>query len=215
MYRYWGDQEPLQTIIARMYRLEQGGTFAVFLGCDALRKGYGAAIYTYNVTVFDPTWFTRNVDIAERLTKQREVKSDERLQVATSGYLQFLQLGGRLRFADLSQVLVRALLRFRLLQRSAALHLSVRVLNPDGSSSSPGISDMGQSGHGTQDYAMAGSFSRARRHVLVVDPYQPNPYGEAHEYWISIDRVVTAILLGIVTHDANLLVVYPRRKRPP
>src|SRR2546426_2508403 len=57
VYRYWGDTEPLDTIIARMYRLERGGTFAVFLGCDALRKGYCATIYTYNVTVFDPTWF--------------------------------------------------------------------------------------------------------------------------------------------------------------
>ena len=58
--------------------------------------------------------------------------------------------------------------------------------------------------------------SLAGRTVLVVDPYQPTPYGPSHEYWISIDRVVAAILLGIVTHDANLLVVYPpnRASRP-
>ena len=42
-----------------------------------------------------------------------------------------------------------------------------------------------------------------------LDPYQPNPYAPTYEYWLSIDRVVAAILLGIVTHDANLLVVYP------
>jgi hypothetical protein len=47
--------------------------------------------------------------------------------------------------------------------------------------------------------------------VLVVDPYQPNPWAPSHEYWIGIDRVVAAILLGIVTHDANLLVVHPVR----
>ena len=47
------------------------------------------------------------------------------------------------------------------------------------------------------------------RRVLVVDPYQPTPYSTTYEYWISIDRVVAAILLGIVTHDANLLVVHP------
>jgi len=28
-------------------------------------------------------------------------------------------------------------------------------------------------------------------------------------YWVNADRVVGAILLGIVTHDANMLVVYP------
>ena len=49
--------------------------------------------------------------------------------------------------------------------------------------------------------------------MLVVDPYQPNPYGTSHEYWISVDRVLAAILLGIVTHDANLLVIYPRQPR--
>ena len=27
-------------------------------------------------------------------------------------------------------------------------------------------------------------------------------------YWLGIDRVVAAILLGIVTHDANVLVIY-------
>ena len=114
IYRYWGDDEPLEGIIARSWRLRQGGTFAVFLGCDALRKGYRATIYTYNLTVFDPTWFTRpGVNIAERLLRQREVKMDYRLQYATEGYIEFLNYGGRLRFANLSQYLVRGLLRCR------------------------------------------------------------------------------------------------------
>ena len=40
--------------------------FAVFLACDALRKGYSATIYTYNLMVFDPTWFGHDdVNIAE------------------------------------------------------------------------------------------------------------------------------------------------------
>src|SRR5207237_8581913 len=72
VYAYWGDKEPLDTVVARMWRLRQGGTFAVFLGCDALRKGYRARIYTYNLTVFDPTWFTPpHVDIAGQLALQR------------------------------------------------------------------------------------------------------------------------------------------------
>src|SRR5438105_8825822 len=83
IYGYWGDEEPLSTVVSRMWRMKAGGTFAVFLGCDALRKGYQARIYTYNLTVFDPTWFTRaGIDIAERLSRQREVKADQRLQYA-------------------------------------------------------------------------------------------------------------------------------------
>src|SRR5207248_10185342 len=100
--------EPLESVVARMHRLKEGGTFAVFLGCDALRKGYRATIYTYNLTVFDPTWFNRRgVNIAERLLRQRDVKVDYRLQYATEGYLEFLNYGGRLRFANLSQYLMR------------------------------------------------------------------------------------------------------------
>ena len=104
------------TVIERMWRLEHGGTYAVFLGCDALRKGYRARIYTYNLTVFDPTWFTRpHVDIAARLARAaRGEGRAARLQHATDGYLEFLTRGGRLRFANLSQRLIRGILRCRL-----------------------------------------------------------------------------------------------------
>jgi hypothetical protein len=34
-------------------------------------------------------------------------------------------------------------------------------------------------------------------------------------YEIKIDRVIGAILLGVLTHDANLLVIEPARQAPP
>ena len=61
------------------------------------------------------------------------------------------------------------------------------------------------SGH----FVIIGGWNRMKRKVLVIDPYQPRRYGLALQYWLGIDRVITAILLGIVTHDANLLVIYP------
>src|SRR5438105_12152535 len=54
VYRYWGEAEVLTDVIARMHRLEHGGTFPVYLGCDALRRGYRAAVSSHSVTVFDP-----------------------------------------------------------------------------------------------------------------------------------------------------------------
>ena len=63
-YRYWHDDDTLHDVIARMHSLEHGGTFAVYLACDALRKSYSATIDTYNLLVFDPTWFEEGVDIA-------------------------------------------------------------------------------------------------------------------------------------------------------
>jgi hypothetical protein len=64
------------------------------------------------------------------------------------------------------------------------------------------------SGH----FVVIAGYDRERRKLLVVDPYHKNPYASTHEYWLSIERVVGAVLLGIVTHDANLLVIHPPRK---
>jgi hypothetical protein len=213
VFRYWGEEEPLQTIIDRGERLEHGGTYAVFLACDALRKGYRATIYTYNITVFDPTWFRGEVDIAERLVRQRDVKASEpRLVHATNGYLEFLRLGGGLRFVDLTAELIHGILRRRLpiitglsatyLYRSAREYGVQSVV--DDVAGAP-------AGH----FVVLAGYNADRGSLLVVDPYQPTPYGPSLAYWIAAERVMGSILLGIVTHDANLLVVHPKPVSAP
>jgi hypothetical protein len=208
IYRYWGSESALLEIISRMHRMEFGGTYAVFLACDAIRLGYQATIYTYNLTVFDPTWFSPGVDIAERLTRQREEKPDVRLQNVTEGYLEFLKLGGRLRLRDLSRPMIRGLLRRNLPiitgLSSTYLYRAAREYGPnDAPDDVRGL----PAGH----FVVIAGYDRSKHDVLVVDPYGLHPYGPLHEYWINIDRVLGAILLGIVTHDANLLVIRPGR----
>ena len=56
-------------------------------------------------------------------------------------------------------------------------------------------------------------YDRERREVLVADPLQIVPEAESHLYSVSIDRVIGAILLGIVTYDANLLIIEPPSPR--
>ena len=213
VYRYWGEDVALETVIARTRTLEHGGTFAVFLACDALRHGYRATIFTYNVTVFDPTWFGRpGVDIAERLRRQREVKMDYRLQHATEGYLEFLALGGRIRLADLSPRLVRGILRRRMpiLTGLSATFLYRTVREIGENDQSDDIRGF-PSGH----FVVIAGYDLQSRKVLVADPYEPNPYGGTREYWMRMERVGAAVLLGIVTHDANLLVIRPRHRADP
>ncbi len=202
VYRYWGRQEHLQDVIARTGKLERGGTIAVFLACDALRQGFQATIYTFNLTVFDPTWFVGTVDIGERLLRQRAEKShDPRVQEVTAGYIEFLRLGGRLRLTDLSRYLLRGILRRRLPiitgLSATYLYRAMREYGPqdeaDDVRGTPG-------GH----FVVLAGYDRPARTVLVADPYGPS-----RDYWIRIDRAVGAILLGIVTHDANLLIIQP------
>lgn len=212
IYRYWGEEERLPDIIARTRKFERGGTFAVFLACDALRKGYEATIYTYNLTVFDPTWFTPGTDIAERLRQQSKVKKDARLRHVTEGYLEFLSLGGRLRLTDLSRRLISGLLRRKLPiltgLSSTCLYRTAREYGPN---DEPDDVRGTPAGH----FVVIAGYNRKDRTVLVADPYGPHPYGPSLDYWINTDRVVNAVLLGIVTHDANLLVIHPPKAPPP
>lgn len=212
VYRYWGSEVALETVIGRTRVLEHGGTIAVFLACDALASGYSATIYTYNLNVFDPTWFRRHMDIAERLRAQREVKTDRRLPFATEGYLEFLRLGGQLRFTDLSPPLVRGLLRRRFPiitgLSSTFLYRTAREY---------GQLDIADDLRGTPSghFVVIAGYDRPARTLLVADPYGPHPYGATRDYWIRMDRVFNAILLGIVTHDANLLIISPPQSGTP
>ncbi len=212
VYRYWSEDISLDKVIGRTQAMAHGGTIAVFLACDALANGYEATIYTYNLTMFDPTWFRRRMDIAERLQAQRELKDDPRLHHATEGYLDFLRLGGRLRFSDLSPPLLRGLLRRRypILTGLSSTFL-YRAAREYGPSDIPDDVRGTPSGH----FVIISGYDRKARRLLVVDPYEPHPYGGTREYWIRMDRVVNAILLGIVTHDANLLIVSPRKGSRP
>ena len=94
-------------------QLEEGGTLAVLLGRHALTRGYRAAILTYNLQVFDPTWFDLpSEEIRERLAAQAAVKKHwRRLQAASRGYDEFLRLGGKLRLRDLEPALLRKFLK--------------------------------------------------------------------------------------------------------
>jgi hypothetical protein len=52
-----------------------------------------------------------------------------------------------------------------------------------------------------------------KREVLVADPYKSNPLASTRYYAVKIHRLIGAILLGIMTYDANLLVIEPKAAR--
>src|SRR5688572_15650321 len=108
LYRYHNDELPLEKVVSEVDTLEHGGTLAVLLACHALRRGYEATIYTYNLQMFDPTWFGPDAPpLPERLEAQMAVKESPRLHVATRGYLDYLQLGGSVLMEDLTSELIR------------------------------------------------------------------------------------------------------------
>jgi hypothetical protein len=52
-------------------------------------------------------------------------------------------------------------------------------------------------------------YDRGERTVSIADPLRSNPVSDSRYYDAPIDRVVGAILLGILTYDANLLIIEP------
>ncbi|MBI4844285.1 MAG: hypothetical protein HY809_08200 [Nitrospirae bacterium] len=75
--------------------------------------------------------------------------------------------------------------------------------------SQPTETTCGPAGH----FVVLSGYNREEKTVMVADPFHPNPYSESHHYTTSITRVLCSILLGVLTYDANLLIIEPKRMK--
>ncbi len=207
LYRFHGDLVDLETIIGEISPLETGGHLAVHLACHALRRGYTGTIYTYNLRLFDPTWFQGNVDIAGRLKAQAKVKTGRRLRSATKHYIEFLDRGGRILYEDLTEDLLR-----RHLDRGLPVLTGLSSTYLYGCAREFGTETLTYDdvrGEPTGHFVVLYGRDPVRNEILVADPLRDNPGFRTHHYALPASRVIAAILLGVVTWDANLLVLSP------
>lgn len=212
VYRYYGDRMPLAQLIDEVQPLSTGGTLAVHLACHALRRGYRATIYTYNLLLFDPTWFPGPVHgLANKLEAQRKAKTDPKLGLATEAYLEFLELGGNLRFHELTPGLIANYLKRG---RPVLTGLSATYLY--GCARERGhqqtVAD-DVAGVPVGHFVVLSGYDAASGDVHVADPLRDNPPFASHYYSVNIARVLGAVLLGVLTSDANLLVLEPPEDR--
>ena len=215
IYRYWGDDVPLRQLIGEIERTPSGGTADVFLANHALARGYRATIFTYNVRIFDPTWFTTpGVDVRDRLRKQSALKGAQRpaFELLGDAYVRFLDHGGVLRFVDLSTTVLRRWLRqgVPILTglSSTYLYRACREYGDDDH-------DDDVRGEPQGHFVVLCGYHRKTRTVMVADPFLENPMAPGTHYEVSLERVVGAILLGVLTHDAALLMIEPGHSRTP
>lgn len=205
VYGYYGDDLPLEQVIDEVQTVETGGTLAALLGRHALDRGYRATLYTCNLHVFDPTWFEPSArPLVELLQAQRLVKHDPKLQVASQAYIDFLERGGTIRLEDLSPSLLRSYLR-RGIPILTGLSLTWLYRNPR--ESVPECKPDAIGGLPVGHFVVLCGFDPATELVQVADPYEANPHADGHHYEVPLERVMCAILLGVVTYDANLLII--------
>ncbi|MCC6547702.1 peptidase-C39 like family protein [Candidatus Sumerlaeota bacterium] len=210
VYNFYGDSLDLDSLVGEVSQLEEGGTMAVMLGVHALQRGYKATIYTYNLHVFDPSWFrSRDEDIPAKLREQLKVKRRRRLDFATHGYLEFFNLGGVLKFEDLTPKLIRKYLNER---KPIITGLSATYLYHD-MRELPNCEYDDLRGEPAGHFVLLSGYHKENRTVSVADPLAPNPVRGVEQYYeVGIERVIGAIFLGILTYDANLLIIEPHEE---
>lgn len=209
VYRYFGDQLRLEELIPQITVVQGGGTIAVNLANHALRRGYRAWIYTVNLGLFDPTWFAnRPVDLSQKLRERLAARGEAKLDQVVDGYLEFLSLGGELRMQDLTVDLFQEWLeRDRPILTGLSATFLYRCAREVGESTLVADDIRGEpTGH----FVVLCGWDAARRHICIADPYADPAAHPDRIYWMPVERVINAILLGVLTYDGNLLVIEPQ-----
>ncbi len=209
-YNFFNDPVTLKQVIKEVSYLEEGGTSTVYLGCHALNRGYKVEIYTYNLKVFDPTWFPGKPDVLiNKLKEQLRYKKSPRLQRETNAYLEFIERGGTIMFKVLNA---------RLLKKYFSQGIPIlAVLNATylyGCSRefvgrNNVIIDDNIRGYPAAHFVVLCGYHKNGKNVIVADPYKENPVSQDNYYTVDHDRLINAILLGNIAYDSSLLIISP------
>lgn len=205
VYSFYRHDKQLAAIIDDTARHTDGGTLGVYLGISALRDGFRARLYSYNLRVFDPTWYGLDrEDLIDKLRRRRDAVSPDKLRWAITGYLTFLELGGELRFTELSEKLLAKILSRR--------HPIITGLNATYLWRTPrernGEDDDVQGDPVGHFVVVSGYYPRSSV-FIVRDPSPHVPFSRSGRYVVRAGRLIAAILLGDITYDAILLELYP------
>jgi hypothetical protein len=203
VYRYFGYERDVQDVIADTPRNADGGTLGVYLGISALRNGFRATIYSYNLRIFDPTWQELSgEDLTVKLKQRRSAVKSKRLRRAISAYVEYLKMGGEVQFSELETDLLVGLLSRR---RPILTGLSATYLY--GTPRERGESFDDVRGEPAGHFVVVCGYDPKTDRFIVHDPSRHIPFSRTGKYTVEARRLIPAILLGDVTYDANLLVL--------
>lgn len=215
VYRYYGLDCTLEDVIRTVKRTTSGGSLAAYLGTDALTRNFNATIYVNNIVVFDPTWFKRGQCTRERLIEklqlQLQFKQDADVVQASNAYIDFLSHGGEVKFDLLNAQLLKKYFNqsVPILTGLSATYLyqSARYVYADAEAIHNDIEGT-PCGH----FVLLCGYDDSHHHVVVADPHEENPLSHDNYYKVNIHRLINAIMLGVLTYDANLLIIQPNKE---
>jgi len=209
IYEYYQDPVGLPEVIKEVKSLKDGGTLGVMLANHALRRGYKVHLYTYNLNVFDPTWFKySSKKIINFLKQQIRYKfKRKKLIVASRAYVKFLESGGKIFQDELNAELIKKYLKQSkpILTGLSATYLygTKREMPADNKFDSIRGEPVGH-------FVIINGYDESTNTVSLADPMHQNPQ-KSQYYKVNVDRLINSIMLGIVTYDANLLIIEPNK----
>ena len=212
IYRYYNYDISLEEVTKTVKRSLSGGTLAPYLGLHALERGVTASILINNMDIFDPSWFEHSeacVNLSVKLEEQLKYKKDEGILQSSIAYQEFLKAQGIIKFKFLSVELLKEYFSYNLPiitgLSSTYLYNSPREVYKNKKSYYDDIKGS-PCGH----FVIIAGFDEIHQRVVVIDPFKENPLSRNNYYKVSSHRLINAILMGMVTYDANLLIIQPK-----
>ena len=184
------------------------------LGKHALLRQFDTTIYVNNLDVFDPTWFfnhgeSNNDQLISKLKQQMMYKKNENIMQSSIAYQEYLELGGKVRFQTINVPILKDYFKQKIpiLTGLSATYLyrSARERYSEEGTSFYDDVEGTPCGH----FVILCGYDEANRHVIVADPHRENPLSHNNYYKVSSSRLINAIMLGVLTYDANLLIIQP------
>lgn len=211
VYDFYGVEATPEQVLAEIDRNEDGGTLAVFLGISALRRGFRARIYSYDLRIFDPTWFGLDGEaLCEKVHARIPHLRDGNSLRAAKAYLSFLGLGGVLAFDELTPSLLKAILDrgHPVLAGLSATYL-YRMPRERQVERTSLLVDDDVAGEPTGHFVVITGYEHWGRSFVLRDPSEHVPVSHTDRHVVDAHRLVNSILLGDLTYDAVLLELWP------
>jgi hypothetical protein len=215
VYDFYGLQLGVEEVGGTIERNDDGGTLAVFLAMAALRHRFRARIYSYDLQIFDPTWYglPRN-DLMERITSRFHYLDDAKRRRTASAYVRFLEMGGEIAFEDLTTGLLRTII-----DRGHPILAGLSATYLYGFSRERWDPVVGRlvdddiAGDPTGHFVVISGYGEWGRRLTVLDPSEHVPVSEDGRLRVGTERFINAVLLGDITHDAVLLELWPADRK--
>jgi hypothetical protein len=207
VYNYFGLDLPVDDVLGEIDRNEDGGTLAVFLGLAALRRGFDATIYSYDLRIFDPTWRQlAPYELRKKIQLRVPHLSSAKARRSAEAYLSFLELGGSLTFEELTPALLK-----RILNRNHPVLAGLSATHLYGFSRErhdPVTHELLEddvAGEPTGHFVVITGYEHWGRRFIVRDPSTHVPKTQDGRLIVDAQRLINSILLGDLTYDAVLL----------